>query len=318
MIVVGMAIVAVSLLGMAATWMNERQLGGQGLPGVVVRGVALPVIAVVASGSIWLASTAEDSGHAHTSDLAHDHAPGTPEDHLHDSTGPGTQDSPAFLLAKNLQSGIASDAGHVHPTTGGAAAEEESMGEGNSHTHGTEVPASAEQLLAAGQFAMEVKASTEKYTDIRVAMAAGYVQITQDLPGIAAHFIRGDWQHDGRELDPNYPETLLYSKRLDGNWRLVGVMFLAETVSDSPPSYFGPLDVWHRHENLCFVSGGRVTTAASAGQCPGVFVAKTAYQMHVWVVPGGTGVFAHDYEPISPGAFPGATIAAASELRVQR
>lgn len=314
MIVVGMAIVAASLLGMALAWMNDHQFGGSGFAGGALRSVALPVIGVVAAGSVWLASTAEDSSHAHT-DMAHAHAPGTPDDHLHDSFGPGTQDSPVFLLARKTTT--ATD-GHPHPTPGAASSADDSMGEGNAHTHGTEVAASAEQFLGAGKFALEVKAKTAKYVDVRVALAAGYVQITQDLPGIAAHFIKGDLQRDGHELDPDYPEILLYSKRLDGNWQLVGAMFMAETVSDTPPSYFGPLDVWHRHENLCFTAGAQVRTTASAAECKsGVFVKSTAYQMHVWVQPGGTGVFAHDFTPISPGAFAGGTRPAAEDIRAQ-
>jgi len=314
MIVAGMAIVAAALLSMAVIWMNDRNFGGAGVPGTVLRGTALPLVAIAAAGTIWLASTAEDSGHDHSL-MAHEHAPGTPDEHVH-SAGPGSQDSAAFLAVANTDAATDS---HSHTATATTNNPDDAMGEGNKHTHGTEVVASAEQFIAAGQFALEVKQKTAKYADVRDGMAAGYSQITQDLPGIAAHFIRGDLQHDGRELDPDYPEVLLYSKRMDGNWKLVGVMFLAETVSDTPPQYFGALDVWHRHENLCFQAGARVSTTATAAECrAGVFVPKTAYQMHVWVEPGSAGgVFAHDYSPISPGAFAGATIPAASELRVQ-
>jgi hypothetical protein len=299
MIVVGMAIVAASLLGMGALWMQERRFGGVGAPGLLVRSLALPVIVLAAGGSIWLASTAEDNGHDHGARVA---------EHPHDTQG--------SLVAANA-AGASQE--HPHDTTNGAPiAAEDAMGEGNAHTHGTEVAASAEQLLAAGTFANDVKLKTAKYADVRSAMAAGYIQITQDLPGIAAHFIRPDLQRDGHELDADYPEVLLYSKRLDGNWRLVGAMFLAETVSETPPSHFGALDVWHRHENLCFTAGATVRTTANAAECRGgLFVPKTAYQMHVWVEPGGTGVFAHDYAPIAPGAFPGATRPAVEDLRVQ-
>ncbi|MBK9611857.1 hypothetical protein [Candidatus Amarobacter glycogenicus] len=199
MIVVGMAIVAASLLGMAAAWMAERRLGGDGLPGAMVRGVSLPFISIVAGGSIWLASTAEDGSHDHgTTD--HVHAPGTPEDHPHDSEGgPGTQDSAAFLVAR--QGSAAGVATHGH--TNGAAAEEDSMGEGSAHTHGIEVAVSGEQLLAAGKFAAAVKEKTAKYIDVREALTAGYVQITPDLPGIAAHFIRSDYQRTGTRWTRN-------------------------------------------------------------------------------------------------------------------
>jgi len=95
-------------------------------------------------------------------------------------------------------------------------------------------------------------------------------------------------------------------------------MFMAEKMTEEPPSYFGPLDAWHYHSNLCFTAGAGVRTVASQAECRnGAFVARTAWQLHVWTVPGGNGVFAHDYEPISPGAFPGASKPAAAELLVQ-
>src|SRR4029079_7360764 len=121
--------------------------------------------------------------------------------------------------------------------SGAAAAEPsegEVMGDGSAHTHRSEVPISASQVSAASAFITELKAHTAQYQDVRAALADGYVQITQDLPGIAAHFIRLDYQHDGHEMDPDRPEVLLYTKRLDGQWRLVGAMMLAETVEDNP------------------------------------------------------------------------------------
>ena len=309
MIIVGMAIAAASLLGMAAVWMNERNFGGQGMAGGLLRSVALPVIAVASGSAIWLASNAEDSGHSHS------HTDAAAADHQHNPDG--TELVAAQQPAPSAASGTTAD--HVHPaTTAATTTGEDPMGEGNAHTHGTEVPATAEQMIAAGQFAGAVKAKTARYADVRDAMAAGYVQITQDLPGIAAHFIRLDYQHDGHELDPDYPEVLLYTKRLTGSWQLVGAMFLAETQSDTPPSYFGPLDVWHRHENLCFLAGSQVRTATGASDCKnGLFVKSTAYQMHVWVVPSGNGVFAHDLDSISPGAAAAATKPAAEDFRVQ-
>lgn len=315
MIIVGMSIVAASLLGMAAAWMSDRRLGGSGLPGVMVRGIALPVIAMVSAGSIWLASQAEDSSHDHGAMAVHEHAPGTPDDHAHEASGPGTQDAVPILVATRADGGSAD--GHDHSTDASPNSADDVMGEGNKHTHGVEVDVTSEQLVAAGRFAEDVKLKTAKYADVRDALADGYLQVTQDLPGIAAHFVRLDYRADGHEMNPERVEVLLYSKRLDGNWRLVGAMFMAETVSDTPPSYFGALDVWHRHENLCFLPNAQVKTVTSGAQCVGgAFQATGAYQMHVWVEPGG-GVFAHDYAPISPGAFPPAVAPAASELRVQ-
>jgi hypothetical protein len=115
-------------------------------------------------------------------------------------------------------------------------------------------------------------------------------------------------------MDPTKPEFLLYTKRLDGNWRLVGTMFYQENSTDTPPSYFGPLDAWHLHENLCFV-GPAVRQAASAEDCKGgLFVKKTAWQLHVWTTASPGGVFSHDLASISPGAFPGAARPATQEF----
>jgi hypothetical protein len=93
-------------------------------------------------------------------------------------------------------------------------------------------------------------------------------------------------------------------------------MFMAEGVTAEPPSYFGPLDAWRYHENLCFV-GSAVRVTSSQAECPGLFTARTPWQLHVWTVPTAGGVFAHDMPEIAPGAYPGAVLPAAQELRVQ-
>jgi hypothetical protein len=303
MIIAGMAIVAVALLGMAVIWMNDRKFAGNGPVGLALRSVALPVIGLSAAGIVWLASTSED--HSHT----HEHDDATVLAHL---------DSHIAVTDASGGAG-AESAAHDHSgTTAGAAAGTETMGEASAHTHGAEVAVSSAQLKAADAFVAELKAHTAQFQDVRAAMADGYVQITQDLPGIAAHFIRLDYQHDGHEMDPDRPEVLLYTKRLDGNWKLVGAMMLAENVSSTPPSYFGALDAWHFHENLCFTAGSQVSVTASQAECKnGLFVKQTAYQMHVWLTGEESGIFAHDYAPISPGAFPPATKPAAEEFRVQ-
>jgi hypothetical protein len=310
MIVAGMSIVAACLMGILAVWMNERNVGGQGLIGNALRSVALPAIAVVSASSIWVASRAEDTGHDHGLAVAHAH-----EDHSHH---PVALDpwiaraiDPASLAALPVD-------GHTHGPAGLPPSTSTGEDQGNHHAHHDEVSVTADQLIAAAEFVRGVKAhNAQRYENVQDALAAGYIQITGDLPGIAAHFIRLDYQRDGREMDPEYPEVLLYTKRLDGEWRLIGVMFLAEQATEEAPSYFGPLDAWHYHTNLCF-RDGRSTTVANAAACPGgAFVARTNWQLHVWIMDGATGAFSHDFAPITPGPFPGATLLAAQELRAQ-
>jgi hypothetical protein len=224
------------------------------------------------------------------------------------ATSSGAAVDPAFA-GTDPDTGAAASA-HVHDastTTGDTA-------EGAPHSHGAEVAVSDDQLAAAAKFVADVKADTAQYTNIQAAMAAGYTQLTQDLPGIAAHFVNLSYMSDGHEMDPARPEFLLYTKRLTGSWQLVGAMFYQEKLTDAPPSYFGPLDAWHYHEDLCFV-GSKVSTAASQADCKGgLWVAKTNWQLHVWMVPSANGVFAHDLASINPGAFPPADKPAAKDL----
>lgn len=228
----------------------------------------------------------------------------------------GSHEHPAPAPRPDSETGSTAEA-HVHEEAATAASAANPDSPTSAHTHGEEVPVTASQLRAAAELVERVAAATKKYEDIRAALADGYVQITQDLPGIAAHFYHPEYAQDGRLLDPERPESLLYAKRLDGTWRLVGVMFTSEQVTDEPPSFFGPLDVWHRHENLCFLSGGRVTVTSGAADCPGLFVPVTPWNLHVWTVEGRTGVFAHDPDLIDPGPHPPAALPAAVELRLR-
>ncbi|MGE5595941.1 MAG: hypothetical protein ACM3S1_07900 [Hyphomicrobiales bacterium] len=293
---------AASVLGMAFAWARDHRVGGDSPFAAILRGAALPVVAVAAAGVFWLASVAQDDDHALTRVEVVNHL--QPEDQL------------VAALPEGADTGGATTnhGDHSHD----AATDPEAMGEGNAHTHGTEVPVTPEQLKAAAEFYDHVKADTAKYEDIRVALRDGYVQITQDLPGIAAHFVNPKYNKDGDLMNPAQPEVLLYTKRLDGNWRLVGAMFTSETPSETPPSFFGPLDAWHRHENLCFTAGAQVMVKPSQAQCPGIFQETTAWNLHVWTAPGASGVFAHDFPPIDPGAYPGATRPAATELFAAR
>ena len=188
------------------------------------------------------------------------------------------------------------------------------MSSENAHFHGNEVAVSEENVRKALTFVDDVKAATAKYEDVAIALNSSFVQVTQDLEGIAAHFINYANNADGRDLAPDHPEVLLYSKRLDGTWRFVGVMFQTESITETPPSAFCGLDVWHYHEDLCFEAGRGVRIAKEAECLGGTYVARTPWELHVWTQPGASGLFAHDYAPISPGGFPPATRTAAQDV----
>ena len=292
LILAGFALTAASLMGIALVWLNGRQVGGQGMVARTLRTVTLPAIGLTAAGAVWVTSLGADTTHTH----AHDEG----------------------LVANTTAPTAVATGGHLHAAAATADQSANPMGEGAAHSHGAEVAITPDQLVAAADFYARVKVSAARFENVKDGMAAGYIQITQDLPGIAAHFYHPLWSRDGRVMDADRPEVLLYTKRLDGAWRLVGFMFMEESVKETPPSFFGALDVWHRHENLCFTAAG-VSIKESKEACTGVFTAQTAWQMHVWTAPGATtGVFAHDFPPISPGAFPAAIRTAAQDLAVVR
>jgi len=291
LILAGVALTACSVFGVGVRWLSLRHAAADHRFAKALRISSVPLLGLVALASFWLVSLSSES-----------------DDHPHEtpSTGDPVTEAPAEQDA------------HVHPSPSSPdesppdTAASQPMSSDSAHGH-EEVAVSPEQLVAAASFYDQVTSATARYEDIRTALAGGYIQITQDLPGIAAHFFHPGYNRDGDLMNPEKPETLLYTKRLDGTWRLVGVMFSSESVSDEPPSFFGALDAWHRHENLCFTIAS-VAVKASAAECVGLFVPVTPWNLHVWTAPGADGVFAHDFAPISPGPFPGATRPAAVEL----
>jgi hypothetical protein len=151
----------------------------------------------------------------------------------------------------------------------------------------------AENLAFADQFLAEARAGTEKYKDVNVAEADGYVRITPDLPLIGAHYFKSG----NPGLDPAHPSILLYEQGDAGKWELTGVAYtMHKTVGDDVPplTQLGGLAHWHYHTNLCFTLGGNVTITPSAKQCPGLYQEQTDWLLHVWVWKDSPeGVFAH-------------------------
>ena len=195
------------------------------------------------------------------------------------------QRDPAGVNAEQL--GHAAPVGAVapsHASTGASAPPGSPSPQENSrHEHGPEVNISQADIAKLHEQLQLARQATEKYRDINVARAEGYVQTTQDLPRLGAHFVKPSLVDD--VFDPAQPESLLYTRRLSGTWELVGVMYLTPPGPNPPEGFAGPLDVWHYHTNLCFV--GRVVVGrTSAEDCAargGRFRARTGWMLHVWL-----------------------------------
>ena len=137
-----------------------------------------------------------------------------------------------------------------------------------------------------------------QWSDYKVAEASGYHSIGDGLTGFE-HFIKWDSINDDVTLDPDHPESLVYSPQPDGSKKLVSAMyFLPDTVSlNDVPDIGGALMQWHIHDNLCFTDDPvapqvrGITNAA--GECPAPLTKFVpAPMIHVWITPNKCGPFA--------------------------
>lgn len=133
-----------------------------------------------------------------------------------------------------------------------------------------------------------------QFADPATAEAAGYRSIGDGFLGYE-HYINADLFDDGRILDPDYPESLVY--QTDGpEKQLVAAMYMLESDAtlDDVPDYGGKLMQWHIHNNLCFTTEGRVAGLTNAdGTCNAPLVTGVQSPMvHVWIVPHECGPFA--------------------------
>ena len=132
-----------------------------------------------------------------------------------------------------------------------------------------------------------VRQATEKYQDVELAMADGYLQTTEDVPNMGAHFLHPARSFDG-VFDPAKPEILMYTTDEELGWRLVGTSFVLprEQVGDAHPQTFvGPLDNWHVHYSLCTGpdSISRSTTPEECVEEQGIWLPSYGWMIHAWV-----------------------------------
>ena len=165
----------------------------------------------------------------------------------------------------------------------------------------------ADQAVMTGQLAQALQAA-EKFPTVASAKAAGMVLAGGMFPGVGAHYQvigASDLTSLDGTFNPSEPASWIYASTAD-NAPVVGVMY--ESLTAQPPAGFiGPNDHWHRHSNVCVqFSAGKIAVPFAADQnvtpqeCSdvhGVFMKKTVWMVHAWVVPGWEspqGVFSHD------------------------
>ncbi len=156
-----------------------------------------------------------------------------------------------------------------------------------------------EHLRAAGEFWERARAAIKArgWDDFDRAVADGF----ELMFGDDNHYASREHVADGRVLDPERPEFLIYYDA-GGSKRLAGLMFLAG-VGENGPQFAGPLSVWHFHiweRKLCLWNDLLVDGMAEGDECPdGVAAYRSPEMLHLWFFDHPQGMFATgmDLEP---------------------
>jgi len=127
--------------------------------------------------------------------------------------------------------------------------------------------------------------ATEKYKDINVALAEGFIQTTEYISGRGAHFI------NPVRIDLNFshtePEGLIYGSGPNSG-KLLGVFYLYPVWVDPtlPEGFIGNQDVWIIHQGFCIppdlipIEG---ITEADCGALGGIWWEQMGYLLNVWL-----------------------------------
>jgi hypothetical protein len=130
-----------------------------------------------------------------------------------------------------------------------------------------------------------------RFAKLDAALAAGF-EMPWRATGPDVHMDNKANKSDGRVLDPERPETLVYAIE-GGRATLLGVVFVMERAGMPGPEPGGPITRWHAH-NICLTllpPGFGIVTPF--GTCPALAVNVTIPEMmHVWVVDNPDGPYA--------------------------
>src|SRR5258708_21906590 len=117
-----------------------------------------------------------------------------------------------------------------------------------------------DQQASADRLWQGTEKATVRYQSLATARADGYVAFNPFTDPLV-HYVNPAYMQDGRVLDPEHVESLVYENTLRGPV-LVAAMYSLEDPNAAPPNVGGQLTPWHRHDDLCFTPGGEVVGAA--------------------------------------------------------
>ena len=158
----------------------------------------------------------------------------------------------------------------------------------------------AEQQARAEELIYQTRTILPKFATPEIAVEYGFTSIQDASTGVE-HFINWSWINDEHELNPNYPESLVFAVGPGGSRTLVSAMYMVgdEYTLETVPDVGGPLTQWHIHNNLCFnqdpkISGSTrvVGVTSEDGPCSFGVKIRPNPMLHVWLKPQACGPFA--------------------------
>jgi len=159
---------------------------------------------------------------------------------------------------------------------------------------------SAEQQARAEELIYQTRTILPKFATPEIALEYGFTSIQDASTGVE-HYINWSWINDEHELDPNYPESLVFAVGQGGTRTLASAMYMVgdDYTLETVPDVGGSLTQWHIHNNLCFsqdptVSGSTrvVGVTSEDGPCSFGIKLKANPMLHVWLTPQACGPFA--------------------------
>jgi hypothetical protein len=157
--------------------------------------------------------------------------------------------------------------------------------------------ATVEQETAADALADATTAAMARFSRLEDAIAAGFV-LPANATGTDVHIDNPGFKKDGRVLDPERPETLVYAIE-GGRATLLGVVYVMEQAGVPAPQPGGPITRWHAH-NICLTAlPPGFGIVSPFGSCPALSLnVTTPEMMHVWVVDNPAGPFAEGLDAV--------------------
>jgi hypothetical protein len=162
--------------------------------------------------------------------------------------------------------------------------------------YGSTAPATAAQVIAAGNLIKATDTSLARYASVRAAFAAGYTYVLKTNG--EEHLLYDGPNPAYAGLNPKDPSSLVYAINVPHHAPiLLGAMYI-ENDNTNGPQVGGGLTRWHTHLTVC--ENGKPTIAGFGVQLRGTCNPATwhnrytSQMLHVWVVPYPGGPFSDD------------------------